>query len=90
MYKRCPYVCPTCGLATFNDVENDELEIRYIRRGKMLDYTHGWTACPRCLIGAIKCLDQYIEVQRINRGISLRTNREQFEKMKNSDWGCGG
>jgi hypothetical protein len=84
------YYCPTCGLTTFNDCEDDELVIRYKRRGKMLDYTQGWTACSRCLIGAIKCLDEYMDVQRINRGISLRANRELFEKMKNSGCGCGG
>jgi hypothetical protein len=45
--------CPTCELPTHEDVENDEIELTYKKHGKLLNYTHGWTACPRCLIGAI-------------------------------------
>jgi hypothetical protein len=82
--------CPTCELPTHDDVSNDELEIIYKRNGKSMNYTHGWTACPRCLIGAMKCLDNYMEVQRINRGISLRVNREQYEKMQENGCSCGG
>jgi hypothetical protein len=80
--------CPTCELPTHEDVENDEIELTYKRHGKLLNYTHGWTACPRCLIGAIKCLDEYMEVQRINRGISIRANRKQYENNGKSIFNC--
>ncbi len=82
--------CPACELPVHEDVSDDEIEIRYKRRGKPLEYTHGWHACPRCLVGAIKCLDQYMQVQRINRGISLRAIRAQEQKSKDSGCGCGG
>lgn len=82
--------CPVCELETYDDVSRDEIEIRYKRHGKPLPYTHGWHGCQRCLIGAIKALDEYMKIQRTNRGISLRANREQYKKSKDSGCGCGG
>lgn len=84
------YTCPTCELPVHENVSKDEIEIRYKRAGKPLEYTRGWYGCPRCLVGAIKCLDQYMQVERVNRGISLRAMRQQQEKVKESGCGCGG
>lgn len=83
------YYCPVCRLSTYKPVDNNELEISYRVDGKVQRYVRGWNACPRCLIGAENCVKQYMS-NRIDRGISLEVNRNQFEKLKSSDCGCSG
>ena len=80
------YECPTCGLETHKEIdERTELEVNisYKSPGKQ-PYSRGWFGCLNCLSGLEKCIQDYMNIQRINRGISLRNMREQ------KGCGCGG
>jgi hypothetical protein len=86
------YFCPTCGLPTSKEIgESTEMEvmISYKQPGKDT-YGRGWYGCLNCLKGLVKCVEEYMQVQRVNRGRSLRANREQYQKSKENGCGCGG
>lgn len=83
------YFCPTCGLETHRAIgETTELEVNisYKQPGKET-YSRGWWACQICCKDLVEHIQEYMNTQRMNRGISLRAMREQ---KSNSGCGCGG
>lgn len=83
------WYCPTCGLPTHKEIgENTALEIVISYRTPDKDtYSRGWYGCLNCCKGLAETVEKYMEVQRINRGISLRAIRAQ---KASSGCGCGG
>lgn len=82
------HYCPVCQLESPFPVEENELEITYKVKGKIPKFIKGWWACPRCLVGADKCVQQFMR-DRLDRGKSLAINRDQFKKLEKSGCGCG-
>ena len=83
------FYCPVCRLESPYPVEDNELEISYKVKGKVVKFIKGWHACQRCLIHADKCVQQSLK-DRLDRGISLEINREQYKKLQENGCGCGG
>ena len=89
LFQQQKYECPVCALLSPFPVEDNELEISYKVRGKEVKFKKGWYACPRCLVHADKCVQQSLK-DRLDRGRSLRVNRDQYKKLQEKGCGCGG